>query len=559
VLRSIALVALLSAGVFLVALGSPAITESDEAFYAEASREMVASGDWVTPRFNYEHRFQKPILYYWLASAGYLAAGVNEAMARLPSALAGVWLALTSLLIARRWYGETTGTLAGGIVATSFGYFAMARQALPDLPLAGFVTIATWAALEAASADARVAPRTRRRWLLAAAAAAALAFLMKGPVGLILPGLIAVPVAAVEWRRAGRPVLDVLRELGWAAPAAAVLFLAIVAPWYAAMVEAHGLWYLRHFFIGENVERFATDRYNDPRPFWFYVPVVLGGMAPWTPLMALWLPPLREIARGTRAISPVEIRLAAWAAVPLLFYTASVGKQPRYVLPVLPPLAILLARAIARHVADRRRGEPARLLRAAGTASGLLLALCALGLWNLRPVLVAALHSGPGAAALCIAAAAALIIVCALARPAWLPPVLAAAALVTLLLVQLTVFRAPRPEPVEQLAAAIARDRQPGEAVAAYRIFVRNLIFYTHAKQTEIFADEGVVDFLGSSERVFLVIEADDLARVERLPGYRGRRLMSVRFFDPARLRLDALFDPDPDRQLGTAVLVTNR
>jgi 4-amino-4-deoxy-L-arabinose transferase-like glycosyltransferase len=338
-----------------------------------------------------------------------------------------------------------------------------------------------------------------------------------------------------------------------------VLVLAIVTPWYAAMVEEHGLSYLRHFFIGENVERFATDRYNDPRPVWFYIPIVLGGMAPWTPLMLLWLPPLRDLARGVRALAPAEIRLAAWAAVPLLFYTASVGKQPRYVLPVLPPLAILLARAVARRVADRRRGDPARLLRAAGAASGLLLGVGALGLWNLRPVLLAALHWGPGLAAIAIAAAAAVTIACALARPAWLPPVLGSATLVTLLLVQLTVFRAPRPEPVEQLAGAITVERRQGEAVAAYRIFVRNLIFYTHAKQTEIFADEGVVDFLGSSGRVFLVIDAEDLARIERLPGYRGRRLMSVRFFDPARLRLDALFDPDPDRQIGTAVLVSNR
>ena len=125
----------LAALTFFAGLGRGAITDSDEAFYAESSREMVASGDWLTPHYNYEPRFQKPVLYYWLTSAIYLISGPSEFGARLWAAIAGLGLVLVTAAAGRRWYDETTGLLAGAMVATSFGYFSIGRMALPDLPL----------------------------------------------------------------------------------------------------------------------------------------------------------------------------------------------------------------------------------------------------------------------------------------------------------------------------------------------------------------------------------------------------------------------------------------
>ena len=134
---------------FFAGLGRSAIGDSDEAFYAESAREMVESGDWVTPHYNYEYRFQKPILYYWLVSATYRVWGIGEAAARFPSALAGLALTLMTFACGRRWFGPRTGLVAGLIVATSFGYFPIARSALPDLPLAFFISLATWTLCEA--------------------------------------------------------------------------------------------------------------------------------------------------------------------------------------------------------------------------------------------------------------------------------------------------------------------------------------------------------------------------------------------------------------------------
>jgi signal transduction histidine kinase len=146
---------------FFVGLGYPAISDSDEGFYAEAAREMVEGGDWLTPHFNYEERWQKPILYYWLTAATYVVAGPNEWTARWWSAISGLGLVLLTWAIARRMLaGSEAAWLAGAIVATCYGYFTMARCALPDLPLTFFITLTIWAGLD-------------RRWALSGAAASA--------------------------------------------------------------------------------------------------------------------------------------------------------------------------------------------------------------------------------------------------------------------------------------------------------------------------------------------------------------------------------------------------
>ena len=129
--RSLAPLLVVAGLTFLAGLGAPAITDSDEAFYAEAAREMLESGDWLTPTFNYEPRFQKPILYYWLTAATFAVTGPGPGAARLWSALAGVGLVFVTAGLARRWYDDDTALMAGAIVATGFGYVALAPHGPP--------------------------------------------------------------------------------------------------------------------------------------------------------------------------------------------------------------------------------------------------------------------------------------------------------------------------------------------------------------------------------------------------------------------------------------------
>jgi 4-amino-4-deoxy-L-arabinose transferase-like glycosyltransferase len=182
---------------FFAGLGRGAIGDSDEAFYAEASREMVVSGDWLTPYYNYELRFQKPILFYWLVSMAYKAAGVGEAAARFPAALAGFGIAIITYLAGRRWFDAGTGFFAASVVATSFGYFSIGRLSLPDLPLAFFIAAATWGLVEGIGsplATATTSVSRRRMWLAFAGVTMGLGLLAKGPVGVALPVLAATAV-----------------------------------------------------------------------------------------------------------------------------------------------------------------------------------------------------------------------------------------------------------------------------------------------------------------------------------------------------------------------------
>ena len=353
--RPVLTLAIIACFSFILGLGRPAITDSDEGFYAEAAREMVESGDWLTPHFNYEDRWVKPVLYYWLTAATYVVAGPSEASARWWSALSGLGLVLLTWAMTRRMANQgDTAWLAGAIVATCFGYFAMARLALPDLPLTFLVTLSIWYGIE-------------RRWLLLGAAAG-LGFLMKGPIALVVPTLVLAPV---WWRERTTAPLRI-RDL----VVAALVGAAIGLPWYAAMTVKHGVPYLQSFFVGDNLERFATTRFNDPRGPWFYLPIVVLGVFPWSLyLLILPWPSIVGIARGRRPVTQMEWRLLAWILLPLVFFTISIGKQPRYILPVLPPIAILLAQAIMDRVRTANRSSSPALTAATWATAATYLVL----------------------------------------------------------------------------------------------------------------------------------------------------------------------------------------
>ena len=527
---------------FFVGLGRPALTDADEAYYAEAAREMVESGDWLTPHFNYEYRWQKPVLYYWLTAVTYLVFGVGEWSARCWSALAGVGLAFSTYAAGRTLTRHAdVGWLAGAIVATSFGYFALARMALPDLPLAFFITVTIAALFE-------------RRWTLAGLAAG-LGFLVKGPLALLLPALVFAPV---WWRERRTPPVRP-RDLA----IGAAVFALVALPWYIAMTMTHGAAYLESFFIADNLERFATERFNETRSPFFYVPILLGGLMPWTACLVVtaWRP-LRDLVARRLVVTGEQWRLIFWAGMPLLFFSISIGKQPRYILPVLPPVAILLARAILQRIDAAHTGHRGaeRDLRVATLTTAAMFVLIAALLWRGRVLFVTVI---PALAWLSMAA----LLACALAlllaaRPRQsvrLPLLLPACAAVMLIALQFGMFSGRRPEPVEQMAALVQAQRTANERVGEYGVFGRNLVFYLGFKQEIIGSNQHAADFLRSPDRVMLVVRDIDVARLETADGVSLRRLGEVRYFNTANLKLRTLLAPDPETDVQRVVLVSNR
>lgn len=553
--RSLLPLLVLSALTFLVGLDAPAVTDSDEAFYAEAAREMVESGDWLTPAYNYEPRFQKPVLYYWLTAATYVVAGPGGGTARLWAALSGVALVFVTAGLARRWYDDDTALLAGAITATSFGYVALGRMALPDLPLALFVTI-TIACLLVAVGDRVPRPRP---WLLAASASAALGFLTKGPLAVVLPAIVVVPIVAIERRRSRIGLGDLFVSLA--------VFTALAAPWYLAMYWRHGTPYLESFFIGDNLERFATDRFNEPRPFWYYVPVVLGGIAPWSPFAVLGVGAMGRLLLFRGGTGSLETRLAIWIAAPLVLLSISVGKQPRYVLPLLPPIALLVAHGIVERTRARRgldgglyRAPADRGLQAATlVAGGVLLAAGAL-LGRAQPLFVEMPPTRVFAAAAVIATAGLAVIVVALSR--WWkhgPWAVAFASAVALPALVLGGLGGGQEDAVRRAAAAVVAHRRAAEPVGVSRVFVRNLVFYTGVQQTDLIDDAQLTAFLSQNGRALILVPLTDLERVERQGAPAPVRLAEFAYLNEAGLRLRSFLWPEPARDVQRIVLVATR
>jgi 4-amino-4-deoxy-L-arabinose transferase-like glycosyltransferase len=531
----------LAALTFTTGLGRQAITDADEAYYAEASREMIALDDWLTPHFNFTDRWQKPVLYYWMTAGLYTVAGISETTARLGAALAGLGLVLTTWWVARRLHtAPSAAWLAGAVVATSFGYLTMARSALPDLPLALCITATIGTALHAV--DSRL-----MRWWLLAGAAAGCGFLMKGPVAIAVPIVVLLPIWWLE-RRLATPA--------WTGILAATAVSALVGlPWYLAMFATHGRPYLDSFFLTDNLERFTTTRFNEPRPLWFYPAVIAGGLLPWTlfaigPLTAAAI----DVVKKRLDLSREERRLCIWAAAPTLLFMASVGQQPRYVLPVLPPLAILLAASLDRRV---REGAPALAPPAWATIA--LLLIQATAVLRLQPVLITAAPLAPAVAAAALVGAAVVLAVVTIARR-WqsLPGAMAAAGVVVLLAVQFGALAGRRPEAVEVMARAVLNHRTAAERVGPYRVFVRNLIFYTRLRQEDLFDEAAATRFLLSPERILLIVRPRDLTALEQQTGVATRELARVTYLNTANLRLRSLLQPAADL-LETVVLVTNR
>ena len=547
---------------FVVGLGRPAITDSDEAFYAEAGREMIARGDWTTPYYNDEPRLQKPILFYWIIATTYQIAGISEWSARIGSAVAGVGLALIAAGVGRRWYGADVGLLSGAVVGTSFGVVPLARQSLPDTPLALFVSLTAWAVIEAFDFQSRPASATPARmsagtWLAIAAIAAGFGTLAKGPVAIVLPLTVVLPFWLLRMRQTKRPWPE---GLGVSQIAVAVaLFVVVAVPWYLAVMRAQGIEYAWRFFVGENVERFATSTYNSWRGY-IYLPVIIGGLLPWSTFCAFWVRPLGEWMSRRRALSGAAARLLCWAGGPLAFFMISIGSQPRYILPCLVPISVLLARTIV-HQATSAGSSTA--FRVAAVVSGLSIVTLGVLLWRAVNVYESGGLSLSTTGPITMAAIGAAATVLTLVVPRRLVPwSIACAAAGALVVFHLTLLAPHRPEPVEVIAAAI-RTEGGGPDVCACGALGRSLPFY--AGKRAVIADvhaeytDELVYYLEIDAPHLVVADEGVLNQVEQKLGRTFPRLTSVTYLNTGIWqRGESLLAPDP-RHVQRVVLVRNR
>lgn len=304
------------------------LLEPDESRYAQIALEMLDSGDWITPRLDGQSYLDKPPLLYWMTALSYRLFGANEAAARLPCALCAALTVLLCYGLGKRLIGARAAWCGALALLLCGGFVLSGRFLILDGPLTLFVTAALLMGYLACGAS-----RFRLGWWLAAAAACGLGVLAKGPVAvvLVLPPLVALRFLTPDVCR--------VRPYQWMLAAAVVV--ALTAPWFLAVSAAHGD-FSGYFFWKHHVLRFVSA-FDHRQPWWFYLPVLFVGMFPASlllPALALFL-----FGRGSeerRMRAPPQGFLLLAAAWVLGFFSISSCKLPTYILPALPPLALLL-------------------------------------------------------------------------------------------------------------------------------------------------------------------------------------------------------------------------
>lgn len=336
------LLALVLTAVWFGTLNVRELIRPDEGRYAEIAREMVATGDWLTPRLNGIKYFEKPPLQYWATAAAYSLFGEHPWSARLWSALTGFSCLLLVFFAGRLLFGEAVAFYAALILAGSPGFIMVSQMNTLDMGLTLFMTATLLFFLLALRNDANESAGPRSAWMLAAWAAAALAVLSKGLIGIVLPGgvLAAYVLLQRDWR--------LLRRLRWGWGLA--IFLVITAPWFV-LVQSANPEFARFFFIHEHFARYASEGHRRSGAWWYFLPVLAFGMLPWIASLPHALIGGWREAAARHAFRPRRF-LALWAVLIFVFFSVSGSKLQSYILPILPALALLIAHRI--HAASPR-------------------------------------------------------------------------------------------------------------------------------------------------------------------------------------------------------------
>lgn len=313
-------------------LNGRALIHPDEGRYAEIAREMALSGDFITPRLNGIKYFEKPPLQYWTTALAFKAFGEADWAARLWPALTGFLAVLLLGFTGSRLWGKRAGLSAAYVLLGCFWWISNGHFLTLDMGVSAFMTMTLCGLLLGQRAEA--SEQERRRWMWLAWAAMALAVLSKGLIGLVLPG--AVLVLYTLWQRdwALWTRLELVRGT--------LLFFLISAPWFL-LVSQHNPEFPHFFFIHEHWERFTSTEHRREGAWWYFLPILVLGMFPWTSLLPQ---AMARAMRGGEKGFHAERLLLVWAVFIFLFFSKSGSKLPSYILPIFPALALLAGRVI---------------------------------------------------------------------------------------------------------------------------------------------------------------------------------------------------------------------
>jgi 4-amino-4-deoxy-L-arabinose transferase-like glycosyltransferase len=493
---------------YFVGLGDSSIWDANEAFYVETPREMLESGDYISPTFNYEPRLNKPILSYWIVAAFYSLFGVSVAVQRLPIAIGAVLLIVSAFFLARAAHpsagsADSSERVEAGLwaalgLAITPRLLMFSRRIFIDIYITMFMglTLLFFALAERY-------PARRRLFLLLMYVTVGLGVLTKGPVAAVLPGIVffAYLLARRELRRVGEMMI----------PAGVLIVCAIVVPWYAGLYARYGWTYITSFFLGENVARY-TEGYgvDSVRGPLFYIPVLFSDSFPWSSFLfasavADW--------RGRRSTVPDErvtrlrTLLWLWIVVIVAFFSFSAAKQDLYIFPVIPAVAALAGVVIARGLAQQPRAS--RAIRITAATIGIFVAVIAAGVvylfraggtgYALDGALTAGIVGVAGGAGVTVLAftyrlrTALMGIVATFIVLDWI-----------FVLRVLPSFEAYKPSP--GFAQTLEGRLTPGTTVATYGESLPSLVFYLRRHIEQLFDEEELTKLLRSDRPAYAIM-----------------------------------------------------
>ncbi len=480
-------------------LGSIGLVDETEPLFAEAARQMTVTGDWITPYFDGVTRFDKPPLVYWIMAIAYKTIGVNEWAARFPSAIAGTVLVGFGFYVlkqfgfsspaaapkpdATRWLAALIGSALIGLNPQTIVW---GRTGVSDMLLSGCMGSALLAFFMGYAQPDQ--PKNQGRWYLAFWIFGGLAVLTKGPVGIVLPGLIILVFLLYVGN-----LKAVLREIQILK--GGLLFLAIAIPWFVLVIQANGEAYIDAFFGYHNFDRFTQVVNHHSAPWFFYFLVVPISFAPWSIHLPIALARLRFWQRRSWQDSPRSAQLGlfalVWFVVIFGFFTIAVTKLPSYTIPLLPAAAILTALFWSDQLTRSRHSPAVQVSHWANVILliGLAIAMPICTQWmgkdpempDFRELLV---QSGILTAAALIWAIAAIVAIGLLLRRQggwlWSVNLVGFTAFILFALMPATLLMdTQRQLPLRQMAAAIVQTQQPNEPTMMIGFEKPSLVFYT--------------------------------------------------------------------------------
>ena len=531
--KRFALIALLALSIipFFLRLGSSSLWDANEAFYAETPREMLEAGDYINPTFNYKPRFNKPPLCYWVVAASYRLFGVSEAAERLPLALGALVMIATAFALGRVAHSFEAGLLAALALATVPRFLMFSRRIIIDVYIAMFMGLTLLFFLLA-----ETYPTKRRLFLMLMYASIGFGILTKGPVAVLLPAL-AVLLYFAATRRLSR-VRAMMLPLG------AMLVAAIVLPWYLVIYAQHGWGYITTFLFQDNLSRYTQPIWGPRRGIFFYVPVLLGDLFPWSlvwfaMLFASALPAVKALARRLAyrpwqadassgalqragelrlVLTPPVKLLLIWIAVIVIFYSLSRNKEDLYIAPVYTAVAALVGIGLARFflAVGGADGEIVPLQPSVRWSIALLGVLTAVTGWVIF-YLFGSQGTGydlSGTFSVGVVAIIGGLSICAVAVLQKRFAAIITSALVFLALNWIFVVQTlpdfERYKPVRALCERIQQEAGEGARVGYYRVASPSMVFYLRRQIFEYYRPEEIIEAFAAPGEVYCILRAEE-------------------------------------------------